>query len=123
MVSTYGKKGKLTYRAAAIVRDGVARLGLRSDGRLHDTGMVRPYRPKPACFRETYIRMGWDGIDEHYGTNWRVIRRWIDQEGRAGLILARAAFVEAQRAERRARRQRYVIGRTLTAVKPAKVER
>lgn len=80
-------------------------------------GMTRPYRPKPADFREVYIAMGWDGIEEHFGTNWRVIRRWIEMEGRAGLIDARAAFVEARRAERRSRRKRYVMGRTLTAVK------
>lgn len=82
-----------------------------------DTGLVKPYRPRPADFRQTYIRMGWDGIDEHYGTNWRVIRRWIEEEGRKGLIAARAAYVEAQREERRQRRRRYVVGRTLTAVK------
>lgn len=80
-------------------------------------GITRPYRPKPACFRETYISMGWDGIEEYFNTNWRVIRRWIEMEGRAELIEARAAFVEAQRAERRSRRKRYVMGRTLTAVK------
>ena len=90
--------------------------------RIWDTGLVRPYRPKPADFRETYIRMGWDGIDEHYGTNWRVIRRWIEEEGRLKLIAARAAFVEAQRADRRSRRKRYVMGRSLTAVKAMALE-
>lgn len=59
-----------------------------------DTGLIRGYRPKPPCFRETYIRMGWDGIEEHYRTNWRVIRRWILQEGRDGLVAARAEFVK-----------------------------
>jgi hypothetical protein len=83
----------------------------RSDGRKHDTGLERPYRPKPADFRETYIRMGWDGLDEHYGTNWRVIRRWIAEEGREELRAARAEHV-------RSRRRRYVLGRTMTAVKP-----
>ncbi len=65
-----------------------------------DTGLVRPYRPKPDNFRETYIRMGWDGIDEHFHTNWRCIRRWIMEEieddeaaGRINLKAARAAWL------------------------------
>jgi hypothetical protein len=85
-------------------------------------GMTKPYRPKPGDFRVIYIRMGWDGIEEHYGTNWRVIRRWIEMEGRDGLIAARAAYVEAKREESRQRRKRYVLGRTLTAVKPKRGE-
>jgi hypothetical protein len=85
-------------------------------------GTTRPYRPKPADFRAVYLDMGWDGITEHYGTNWRVIRRWIEQEGREELIAARAAAVAEKRAERRAekergeRRRRYVLGRTLRPV-------
>lgn len=86
--------------------------------RVWDTGLVRPYRPKPDDFRATYIAMGWDGIEDHYGTNWRVIRRWIDEEGREQLAADRAAHVRAGLAERRARRSRYVMGRTLTAVQP-----
>lgn len=78
-----------------------------------DTGLIRPYRPKPADFRARYIEMGWDGIDEHYGTNWRCIRRWIMEEGREELQEARAAHVKAQRMSRR---KRYVLGRTMTAV-------
>jgi len=95
-----------------------APLGRRSDGRMHDTGLVRPYRLKPADFRATYILIGWDGITDHYNTNWRVIRRWIEEEGREELIAARAAYVEEQRVKVRSRRKRYVMGRTLTAVKP-----
>jgi hypothetical protein len=81
-------------------------------------GGTRPYRPKPADFRVIYLSIGWDGIEEHFQTNWRVIRRWIEEEGREGLIAERAAVVEAQRVESRSRRKRYVLGRTLTAVKP-----
>lgn len=51
--------------------------------------------------------MGWDGIEEHYGTNWRVIRRWIEVEGRDDLIAARAAYVEEQRLERRRERDKW----------------
>lgn len=94
-----------------------------------DTGLVRPYRPKPADFRERYIEMGWDGIDEHYQTNWRVIRRWIDEEGREELSAARTEHVRAKQKAEHSRRHRYVMGRTLTprkkrvtAVQPATTE-
>ncbi len=46
-----------------------------------DTGMKKPYRPAPADFRETYIRLGWDSIREHYRTNDRCIARWIEECG------------------------------------------
>lgn len=57
--------------------------------RTPDTGLIRPYRPLPDDFRERYIEMGWDGIDEHYRTNWRVIRRWIEEAGGEELRAAR----------------------------------
>jgi hypothetical protein len=78
--------------------------------RRNDTGLVRPYRAKPADFRERYIEMGWDGIDEHYRTNWRVIRRWILEEGRDGLKAARSAHVRAKQQAEQSRRRRYVAG-------------
>lgn len=106
MATQYGKKGKLTYRAAAVVRDGIVALGLRSDGRRHDTGLIRPYRPVPSDFFEVYVQMGWDGLDEHYRTNWRVIRRWIALVGRDKLRKARNAYVIERRAVNRARRSR-----------------
>lgn len=106
MATTYGKKGKLTYRAAAAVRDGVIALGFRADGRRHDTGLIRPYRPVPPDFFEVYVRMGWDGLDEHYRTNWRVIRRWITLVGREKLRKARNAYVIERRAQNRARRRK-----------------
>lgn len=105
MAATYGKKRPVSYRAAAIVRDGIVALKLRSDGRPHDTGLIKPYRPVPADFFEVYVRMGWDGLDEHYATNWRVIRRWIGIVGRDALRTARAAYVAEQRVVRRARRR------------------
>lgn len=69
--------------------------------RHNDTGLVRPYRPKPDDFRDRYIEMGWDGLDEHYRCNWRCIRRWIDEEGRADLVAARADAVRRRAADRR----------------------
>lgn len=50
-----------------------------SPARRPDTGMTKPYRRAPADFRETYIRMGWDGITDHYRTNDRCIARWIEE--------------------------------------------
>ena len=67
--------------------------GTRSDGRPHDTGRVSPRRPCPRDFRETYIRIGWDGIEDHYRTNSRIIARWIDECGREELRRARAGYV------------------------------
>lgn len=97
MGARYGQRKSLTYKTAATLRDALAALNLPD-------GKTRPYRPKPANFREIYVQMGWDGIEDHFGTNWRVIRRWIEMEGRAGLIAERAAYVEEQRALRRRRR-------------------
>lgn len=108
--------GGKTRSRAALCRQDEKR---RSDGRKHDTGLEKPYRPKPRDFRDTYIRMGWDGLDEHYNTNWRCIRRWIEEEGREYLKAARAEFVRAQRKDRR---KRYVMGRTMTAVTVGKRE-
>ncbi|QTH20812.1 hypothetical protein HRJ34_21190 [Rhizorhabdus wittichii] len=93
-----------------------------------DTGLLRPYRPKPADFRETYILIGWDGIDEHFHTNWRCIRRWIIEQiaedeaaGRIHLKAARAAWIRENgrllsRTGSRRRAKRYCAGRTLTSV-------
>ncbi len=69
----------------------------------NETGLVRPYRPKPADFREVYLAMGWDGIDQHFRTNVRCIRRWIMEEGREGLKAERAAVVREKRRRRKER--------------------
>ena len=53
-------------------------------------------RPCPFDFRETYLDIGWAGIDEHYRTNWRCIARWIDECGGETLIAARAAYLRAR---------------------------
>lgn len=88
----------------------------RSDGRHNDTGLVRPYRPCPKDFRERFLEMGWDGIDEHYNTNWRCIRRWIEESGGEELRAERR-LRSGGTARPRLRSKRYVLGRTLTAVK------
>lgn len=84
----------------------------RSDGRAHDTGLVRPYRPCPDDFRERFLEMGWDGIDEHYRTNWRVIYRWIEECGGEELRAERRALSGGT--ARPMRRRRFVLGLRLT---------
>ena len=36
-------------------------------------GRQRPYRTCPADFRERYIELGWETIQEHYRAGWPVI--------------------------------------------------
>lgn len=92
--------------------------------RTPDSGLVRPYRPAPADFREVYLRMGWDGIADHYRTNWRVIRRWIQECGGDELREARARVSGRPTAPQRrsGKASRYVIGLKLTAVQRTKGE-
>ena len=80
-----------------------------------DTGMIRPYRPCPHDFRETFLRLGQSKeIEEHYRTNWRVIRRWIEECGGYELRAERFAIAGAKTGGK-LRAKRYVLGRTLTA--------
>jgi hypothetical protein len=90
--------------------------GRRTDGRLHDTGLIRPYRPAPKDFRDIYLRLGWDGIEEHYGTNSRCIARWIEECGGEELRQARAA-VSGHPVKPGNRRKPYAAGGKLTGVK------
>lgn len=105
--------GKTTDAKALCAEHGKS----RSDGRPHDTGTVRPYRPCPADFRETFLALGQSKeIEEHYHTNWRVIRRWIEDAGGDALRAERYAVSggfarPAKRSEGKARR--YVLGKTL----------
>lgn len=56
-----------------------------------DTGLVQPYRPCPGDFRERFLELGQSKeLEEHYRTNWRVIRRWIEETGGDELREARA---------------------------------
>lgn len=90
--------------------------GRRRDGRRHDTGMKRPYRPCPPDFREVYLRLGQDrAIEEYYRCNWRCIVRWIEEAGGEALRAERRA-ISGGTARPARRSKRYVLGRTLTAV-------
>src|SRR5690242_10125088 len=69
-----------------------ARNGCRSDGRAHDTGLIRPYRPLPSDLRDRFLEMGQSKeLEWHYATNWRVIRRWLEEAGGEDLRAARRA--------------------------------
>jgi len=81
-----------------------------------DTGLEKPYRELPSDFREVFLRLGQDrAIEEHYRTNWRVIRRWIEEAGGDELRSARAAVTGSalKPMKRTGVARRYVIGRRL----------
>jgi len=81
-----------------------------------DAGRIRPYRPCPSDFRERFLEMGWDGIVDHYRTNWRCIRRWIDECGGEELREQRRHISGGiARPELRSKAARYVMGRTRTS--------
>lgn len=92
-------------------------------------GQTALYRPVPGDFDETFIRIGWSDIEDHYRAHAITIRKWIDRrnfvrrsEGLPSLEQARSMWVQfngaAQApkriAEGKARKSasRYVAGRT-----------
>lgn len=44
-------------------------------------GKTKPFRPVPSDFRESYIRLGWQGVTTRYRVHARCIARWIEQCG------------------------------------------
>ena len=64
-------------------------------------------RPCPPDFREVYLDIGWDGIEEYFGTSSRVIARWVDECGGDELRRARAEVVR-NRGRQEAHRVCYV---------------
>lgn len=78
-----------------------------------DTGLQRPYRPAPADFRAVYLELGQDkAIEEYYSTNWRCIRRWIEECGGDELRAERARITGAalKPGRRSGVAKRYVLG-------------
>jgi hypothetical protein len=59
--------------------------------------------------------MGWDGIEDHYRTNWRVIRRWVEEAGGEELRAERRQL-SGGTARPTLRARRFVLGLTLTPV-------
>lgn len=58
------------------------------------------YRPIPTDFDETFIRVGWTSVCEHYAAGWVTVKKWmvlrnIDRvgQGHSTLSQARAAYV------------------------------
>ncbi|MEJ7933508.1 hypothetical protein WG907_04450 [Sphingobium sp. AN558] len=82
-------------------------------------GETAAYRPKPADFRDNYIAMGFgDELREHYCTNYRVLRRWVTEEGHQELYEARRLYLKATKWPNGApgnRKRRYVLGQTLVS--------
>jgi hypothetical protein len=58
------------------------------------------FRPCPADFVEVYLRIGWDGIEDHFHAHKTVIKRWVGENGGDELKARRR---EAVRASRRSR--------------------
>ena len=117
----YARSRRLaSNRPMATNPDSIARpelMGRRSDGRAHDRGMTRPYRPCPPDFRERYLELGWDAIVDHYRTNCRVISRWIEEAGGEALRADRFALAGARTGGKlrpRSRAARHVLGLTLS---------
>ena len=78
-----------------------------------DTGLVRPYRPCPSDFRDTFLRFGWSKeLREHYRTNDRCLARWLEEAGGDALRAERAAITgSVLRPTRRSYKARdYVLG-------------
>lgn len=72
----------------------------RTNENTQDVRAGAPLRERPADFREQFIRLGWDCVD-HYSTSWKVVARWLDEEGRAAVKADRKAFRQIQGLEHR----------------------
>lgn len=83
--------------------------------RPHTDGFTHPYRPAPADFRDVFLRIGWDGIEEHFRTNSRCIARWIEECGGDELRDERARVTGRKGFPKRRSTlaRRYVLGQRL----------
>lgn len=62
-------------------------------------------RPVPADFEARWPEIGWSGAELEWGTNGRVIRRWLGELGTERMAARRRAYLERQ-GELRARERR-----------------
>jgi hypothetical protein len=67
------------------------------------TAPYRPQKPPPPAFAEVFIRTGWRGIEEAYGSRTGCNRRWIAQLGDHDLLRARRDYRVRLRDIKRAR--------------------
>lgn len=100
-----------------------------NDGPHRDTRPSR-LRTIPDDFRDRFLELGYSPeIQEHYATNWRVIRRWIEEAGGDQLRMERRLWLLEHRPVSKVTlnkrrwnpvytglRRRYVMGRTLRKV-------
>lgn len=59
-----------------------------------------PLRARPTDFRDQFTRLGWDVVN-HYATSWKVVSRWVDEEGREELQADRKAYRQMQHLQQR----------------------
>lgn len=72
-------------------------------------GTTALYRPVPKDFEETYVRLGWSAICEHYGAGWKTVKKWIELTGRQQLREARRDHVQCYGAAKSPARADYVL--------------
>ena len=58
-------------------------------------GQQMLYRPVPADFVQTFIDLGWSGIEKHYHVHAKTVKRWIVICGEEGLRERRRDYVKA----------------------------
>jgi hypothetical protein len=54
----------------------------------------------PPDFPAMFVELGWEAIEDHYGTNQRAIRRWLREAGEADLIGRRRGYLRRMYAAR-----------------------
>lgn len=64
-------------------------------------GQTMLYRPVPRDFPDTFVAVGWGGIEKAFNVHARTVKRWMIICGRDELIAARAAFVAKRRGSKR----------------------
>lgn len=64
-------------------------------------GQTMLYRPVPVDFPDTFIRVGWGGIEKHYRVHAKTVKRWLQICDYDALRKRRAEYVKQQRAKRR----------------------
>jgi hypothetical protein len=79
-----------------------------------------PMRRRPTDFRDQFIRLGWATVD-HYSTSWKVVARWLKEEGRDILTAERAAAVIQQRQNRQGEIGRAFRADSSPAAEPDKI--
>ncbi|MBT2133959.1 hypothetical protein KK137_06395 [Croceibacterium sp. LX-88] len=56
------------------------------------SGSAHRHKPAPPAFAEVFIRVGWRGVEEAYGSRTGCNRRWIDDCGGETLFALRREY-------------------------------